>query len=161
MKNLQKHFSVSYPYKDFSVLVADTLNELERYTFLASVGAFLLAALITFMTIYLLVAETSDQFSGLFLVGYNEEGVHGVISRYILRFLGVIILLAIVQLFILSFVVEVVLMKYLDTSFSYVFNPKPYLLVLAFATGLLIFLLTYFKFQYEKLDFLAFSKRDL
>jgi len=161
LKNLQKHFSVSYPYKDFSVLVADTLNELERYTFLASVGAFLLAALITFMTIYLLVAETSDQFSGLFLVGYNEEAIHGVISRYILRFLGVIILLAIVQLFILSFVVEVVLMKYLETSFRYVFNPKPYLLVLAFATGLLIFLLTYFKFQHEKLDFLAFSKRDL
>ena len=113
------------------------------------------------MTIYLLVAETSDQFSGLFLVGYNEEAIHGVISRYILRFLGVIILLAIVQLFILSFVVEVVLMKYLETSFRYVFNPKPYLLVLAFATGLLIFLLTYFKFQHEKLDFLAFSKRDL
>lgn len=161
VKELGRKFNVSYPYRDFAQLVEDTLNELERYTFLASVGAFLLAALITFMTIYLLVAETSDQFSGLYLMGYNEEAIHQVISRYILRFLGLIITISIVQLFFLSFVIEVVLMKYLQTRFSYVFNPKPYLLVLAFASGLLFFLLSYFKIQNRNMDYLAFSKRDL
>ncbi|OQC50393.1 MAG: Maltose/maltodextrin import ATP-binding protein MalK [Tenericutes bacterium ADurb.Bin024] len=161
IKNFQNMFNITYPYKAFSLLVDQTLNELERYTFLASVGAFLLAALITFMTVYLLVAETSDQFSGLFLMGYDEEAIHGVISKYILRFLGLIIVLAIAQLFFLSFVVELVLMKYLNTTFSYVFNLKPYLLVLAFASGLLLLLLSYFKLQNQKSDFLAFSKRDL
>ena len=161
VKELGRKFNVSYPYRDFALLVEDTLNELERYTFLASVGAFLLAALITFMTIYLLVAETSDQFSGLYLVGYNEEAIHQVISRYIFRFLRLIITISIVQLFFLSFVIEVVLMKYLQTRFSYVFNPKPYLLVLAFASGLLFFLLSYFKIQNRNVDYLAFSKRDL
>lgn len=161
VKKLGQHCKLSYPYKDFSLLIKDTLTELEHYTFLASLGAFLLAALITFMTVYLLVAETSEQFSGLYLVGYNEEAIQGVISKYILRFLGVIILLAIIQLFFLSFVVEIVLTEYLETSFSYIFNPKPYLLVLAFAAGLLIVLLSYFKFENQKVDFLAFSKRDL
>lgn len=151
----------SKPYKTFKDTINKTLNELESFTLVGALGAFLLSALIIFLIVYLLIAETNEQFSGLYLMGYSKDAIQSVVSHYIIRFLGGIILLAVAQLFVFSFIIEFVLNAYFLTSFNYVFNFRPYLLVLSFATTLLVILLAFFKRQMGRLDLLVFSKRDL
>ena len=151
----------SKPYKSFKETINKTLNQLEGFTLVGALSAFLLSALIIFLIVYLLIAETNEQFSGLYLMGYNKEAIQSVVSHYIMRFLGRIILLALGQLFIFSFIIEFVLDAYFLTPFHYVFNVRPYLLVLGFALTLLVLLLAFFKRQMARLDLLLFSKRDL
>ncbi len=154
-------FKTSRPYQIFVETINKTLKELELLTMVIAAGALFLSAIIIFMIIYLLVAETNEEFSALYLIGYTKEAMQSVVSNYILRFLGFIVALALGQLFIFSFVIEFVLNAYLQTRFSYVFNVKPYVFTLLFAGGLLLLLLRFFTNKMAKVNLLQFSKRDL
>lgn len=155
------YFSTSKPFAIFKETINTTLTQLEYFTLIGAFGAFLLSTLITFLVVYLLITETNEQFSGLYLMGYSKEAIQGVVTSYISRFLGRIISIALIELFVFSFVIEFALNIYLKTEFHYIFNIRPYLLVVGFALLLLISLLFFFKGQMEKMNLLAFSKRDL
>ncbi len=154
-------FKTSRPYQLFVETINKTLKEIELLTMVIAAGALLLSAVIIFMIIYLLVAETNEEFSALYLIGYTKEAMQSVVRNYIFRFLGFIIALAIGQLFIFSFIIEFLLNAYLKTRFSYVFNLKPYIFTLFFAGGLLLVLLGFFTKKMAKINLLQFSKRDL
>ncbi|MFA5485869.1 MAG: ABC transporter ATP-binding protein [Bacilli bacterium] len=156
-----ENFHVTYPFSNFKTMVDMTLNDLEKYTFFTAAGAFLLAGFIIFMVIYLVVYETSEQFSSLYLMGYSKNTIHDIVITYIIRFLGAIILFSLGQLFMLSFVIEYALSSFLQTSFTYFFSVKPYMIVILFAFSLLILLLGFFKWRMQRVDLLHFSKRDL
>ncbi len=157
----EEQYNVTYPFTSFKTMVDSTLDDLEKYTFFTAAGAFLLAGFIIFMVIYLVVFETSEQFSSLYLIGYSKSTIHDIVITYIIRFLGAIILLSLGQLFVFSFVIEYALSSYLHTSFTYFFSAKPYVIVILFSFTLLILLLGFFKRRMQKVDLLHFSKRDL
>lgn len=154
-------FKITKPFKTFKEMIDTTLNDLEMYSLVTAAGAFLLSVFIIFMTIYLLVFETSEQFSSLFLLGYSKDTIHAIISIYIIRFLSAIIALSLVQIFIFSFMIEFILADYLGTAFTYVFTMRPYVIVSVFSFSLLLILLIFFKQRMGKIDLLQFSKRDL
>lgn len=156
-----ENFNVSYPFASFKETINNTLDDLEKYTFFTAAGAFILAGFIVFMVIYLLVFETSEQFSSLYLMGYSKDIIHNIVILYILRFIGSIVLLSLIQLFLFSFIIEFALAEFLKTSFTYSFSLKPYVIVLLFSLILLVLLLTFFKQRMQKNDLLQFSKRDL
>lgn len=160
-RQIDDSFTLSYPYKTFKGLIDETLNDLEGYTLFIAAGAFMLSALIIFMVIYLLVFETSEQFSSLYLMGYTKETIHEIISMYIIRFVGSIIIMSLGQLLFFSFLIEFIMMNILQTGFTYTFVLRPYLIVVTFAVSLLIILLLFFKQRMKKIDLLQFSKKDL
>lgn len=150
-----------YPYQSFKETIDKTVRSLESYTTIVALGSFLLSVLITFVVIYLLTSETNDQFSGLYLMGYEKEAIQEVVTHYIVYFIGAIILFSLVQLFVLSFVIEWVLMDFLKTAFYYTFRYQPYLWVLLLTIPVMVGTLSFFKRQMHRVNLFQFSKRDL
>lgn len=154
-------YEIDHPYRSFKDTIDETINNLKRYTTMVALGSFLLSVLIIFVVIYLLISETNDQFSGLYLMGYPKEAIQDVVTHYIVTFISVILMIALIQLFILSLVIEFILMDFLKISFHYSFHYQPYLWVLVLTMMVLIGTLFYFKWLMKDHDLLQFSKRDL
>ena len=154
-------YAIHQPYHSFKAAIDETIMSLDRYTTVVAFASFLLSILIIFVVIYLLISETNDQFSGLYLMGYSKEAIQDVVTHYIVTFISSILILALVQLFILSFVIEFILMDFLNISFRYLFQYQPYLWVLMLTMVVLTGTLSYFKRQMQGLDLLQYSKRDL
>lgn len=154
-------YNVHFPFKEFKESINASLQDLEKYTLVISFGAFILSGLISFVVIYLLVEETNEQFSCLYLLGYSRNNIQNIVTKYIWYFISAFIGFSLIQLFGFSFLIEFILMDFFGGKFAYSFNVIPYVFVILLAVILLTILLWVFERRMAKIDLLQFTKKDL
>ncbi len=153
--------TITKPFHNYAKLINEALDNIESYSLFIALTAFVVSFFIVLMIIFHLLNDAFASFNALNLIGYNKKNIENIVFFYVSTFFIRLLFIAILELFVFSFFIELILSNYFQTKFNYVFMINPYLYIVALIAFSIGFMTIIFSLTFKHKRSLIFSRRDL